>query len=198
MIDKIDSNYSYNYGKITKHSTTDTGAFEELRKNYEENGVVYEKNEKKEAVKKYEELPKKGMTEENKIEHASGLTFEQIKETVRSVIAFLKETWRMIWEDTPKASEAEDRKEAEREVEVQTLEENATVERIAPSETEVKQVLKSHNLEALNAMLTNNGRIKPARNSNLLTTYDKRGRIVSIESSDRERILHGDKNFIKQ
>ena len=128
-------------------------------------------------------------------------TFEQLKEAVRSAIAFLKETWRMIWEDTPKEEEAEDalaeQQETWEQTKAQRMEE-ITPKEAAPQESEVNKVLKSHDLKALNALITNNGRIKPARNSNLLTTYDKRGRIVQIESGTRERILHGDRNFIKQ
>ena len=195
MIDKIDSNYSYNYGKITKH-TTNTGSFEKIRKNYEKNGVVYEKNEQKSGANHPQETLYKAREEEAKVHHAAGLTLEQIKESLRSMIAFLKETWRMIWEDTPKSEDTVGKEQPENEI--QMMEETEATQEMTPAEAEVKQVLKTHDLEALNAILTNNGRIKPARNSNLLTTYDKRGRIVSIESSVRERILHGDRNFIRQ
>ena len=42
-----------------------------------------------------------------------------------------------------------------------------------------------------------NGKKHLAKNTTLLTTYDRRGRIVAIDEAERERILHGDKNFIK-
>ena len=114
MIDKIDSNYSYNYGKITKH-TTNTGSFEKIRKNYEKNGVVYEKNEQKSGANHPQETLYKAREEEAKVQHAAGLTFEQIKESLRSMIAFLKETWRMIWEDTPKSEDTVGKEQPENE-----------------------------------------------------------------------------------
>lgn len=203
MIDKIDSNYTYNnYGKVTKSDAADKGAFEDIRKNYEKNGVIYEREGKRTVTKRQEELPKQESVPKSREKSESVFTFEQLKEAVRSAIAFLKETWRMIWEDTPKEQEAQEalseRKETEIQTKAQRMEEITPVKEAAPQESEVNKVLKSHDLKALNALLTNNGRIKPARNSNLLTTYDKRGRIVQIESGTRERILHGDRNFMKQ
>lgn len=202
MIDKIYSNYTYqNYGKITKTGAADKSAFEDIRKNYEKNGVIYEREEKKSATKRQEKIPKQESAKESREKSDYVFTFEQLKEAVRSAIAFLKETWRMIWEDTPKEEEAEDalaeQQETWEQTKAQRMEE-ITPKEAAPQESEVNKVLKSHDLKALNALITNNGRIKPARNSNLLTTYDKRGRIVQIESGTRERILHGDRNFIKQ
>ena len=44
------------------------------------------------------------------------------------------------------------------------------------------------------SILTDNGNRTVAKNSTLLTYYDKRGRITEPNASDRERILYGDKN----
>lgn len=38
---------------------------------------------------------------------------------------------------------------------------------------------------------------KVARNSDLLTYYDKHGSVISVSPSDRQRILYGDKNQIE-
>ena len=72
-------------------------------------------------------------------------------------------------------------------------------ERIEEAEKQVQMqaVLKSRNLDSLAAILSENGKKHLAKNTTLLTTYDRRGRIVAIDEAERERILHGDKNFIK-
>ena len=38
---------------------------------------------------------------------------------------------------------------------------------------------------------------KAARNSDLLTYYDKHGFVINVSPSDRQRILYGDKNQIE-
>ena len=45
--------------------------------------------------------------------------------------------------------------------------------------------------------ITNNGERFLAKNSTLLTYYDRNGKLIQINASDRERILHGDKNTKK-
>ena len=45
--------------------------------------------------------------------------------------------------------------------------------------------------------LSNHGEKQLARNTDLLTQYDKRGSLVGLNSSDKDLILHGNKNQIK-
>ena len=47
------------------------------------------------------------------------------------------------------------------------------------------------------SLLTEDGNKTLARNSTLLTYYDKTGKIADVNVSDRERILHGDRNVRK-
>ena len=44
------------------------------------------------------------------------------------------------------------------------------------------------------SLLTDDGRRSVAKNSTLLTYYDKNGKLTQINASDRERILHGDRH----
>lgn len=61
-------------------------------------------------------------------------------------------------------------------------------------DTEIQKYLRSGNLEQVLSLLTDNGKRTIAKNSTLLTYYDKSGRLTSINPSDRERILHGDRH----
>ncbi|MCM1342736.1 MAG: hypothetical protein NC305_05580 [Lachnospiraceae bacterium] len=62
---------------------------------------------------------------------------------------------------------------------------------------EIRQSLREGNMEHVISLLTDNGRKTVAKNSTLLTSYDKNGRVVEPSASDRERALHGDKNSWK-
>ncbi len=61
-------------------------------------------------------------------------------------------------------------------------------------DTEIQKYLRSGNLEQVLSLLTDNGKRTIAKNSTLLTYYDKSGRLASINPSDAERILHGDRH----
>lgn len=62
---------------------------------------------------------------------------------------------------------------------------------------EIQQYLRSGNLEQVISLLTENGHKTVAKNSSLLTYYDRTGRLTSLNASDQERILHGDRNVKK-
>lgn len=62
---------------------------------------------------------------------------------------------------------------------------------------EIQKYLRSGNLEQVISLLTENGSRTMARNSSLLTYYDRTGRLTSLSASDQERILHGDRNVRK-
>lgn len=61
-------------------------------------------------------------------------------------------------------------------------------------DTEIQKYLHSGNLEQVISLLTDNGKRSIAKNSTLLTYYDKNGRLTPLNPSDSERILHGDRN----
>ncbi len=62
---------------------------------------------------------------------------------------------------------------------------------------EVQPYLKKGDLNQVISLLTDNGKKSIAMNSGLLTYYDRNGRMVEPNASDRERILHGDINTRK-
>lgn len=61
----------------------------------------------------------------------------------------------------------------------------------------IRKQLRSGNLEQVISLLTDDGKRSVAKNSTLLTYYDKNGKLTQINASDRERILHGDRNVRK-
>lgn len=62
---------------------------------------------------------------------------------------------------------------------------------------EIQPYLRSGDLNQVISLLTDNGRKAAAKNSTLLTYYDRNGRMVEPNASDRERILYGDRNTRK-
>lgn len=62
---------------------------------------------------------------------------------------------------------------------------------------EIQKHLRSGDLNQVISLLTDDGKKTIARNSSLLTYYDRNGRMVEPNASDRERILHGDINTRK-
>ena len=62
---------------------------------------------------------------------------------------------------------------------------------------EIQPYLRKGDINQVINLLTDDGRKTIARNSSLLTYYDKNGRMVEPNASDRERILHGDGNVRK-
>lgn len=65
----------------------------------------------------------------------------------------------------------------------------------AARDAKIQGHLRSGDLEQVISLLTDDGRRTVAKNSNLLTYYDKSGKLTQINASDRERILHGDRNM---
>ena len=64
----------------------------------------------------------------------------------------------------------------------------------AERDARIRKHLRSGNLDQVISLLTDDGKRSVAKNSNLLTYYDRSGKLRQINASDRERILHGDRN----
>lgn len=62
---------------------------------------------------------------------------------------------------------------------------------------EIQQSLRDGDVDQAISLLTDNGKRTVAKNSSLLTSYDKNGRVVEPGASVRERALHGDRNTWK-
>ncbi len=71
------------------------------------------------------------------------------------------------------------------------------MQRRAEQDKEIRQYLRTGNLEQVMNLVTQNGQKTMAKNSTLLTYYDRTGRIIPLSASDQERILHGDRNVKK-
>lgn len=67
----------------------------------------------------------------------------------------------------------------------------------ADKNKEIQKYLRSGNLEQVLNIVTQNGQKTMAKNSTLLTYYDRTGKIMPLSASDQERILHGDRNVKK-
>lgn len=64
----------------------------------------------------------------------------------------------------------------------------------AARDEKIRGHLRSGDLDRVISLLTDNGNRAVAKNSTLLTYYDKSGKLTQINASDKERILHGDRN----
>lgn len=151
---------------------------------------------------------------------SSGSSFLSV---VQNLIAAVKDFLYRIWNDAPAESFSEDvtPEEAERYTEEYYAMKGISPERAeekeesAHSETEadltaetpqnyeayqaardekIRGHLRSGDLEQVISLLTDDGKRSVAKNSTLLTYYDKSGKLTQINASDRERILHGDRN----
>lgn len=138
--------------------------------------------------------------------------FTSIKEIVNTAIAAVKDFFYKIWNDPqPEVSDTDADGQEESPL-LETTEQNSMP--ISQSETqyksesdyrmqealldrEIQPYLRSGDLNQVISLLTDNGKREAARNSTLLTYYDRTGRMVEPNASDRERILHGDRNTKK-
>ncbi len=59
---------------------------------------------------------------------------------------------------------------------------------------EIQEFLRIGDMDQVINLLTDNGKKTIARNSTLLTSYDKNGKVVEPSASDMERVLHGNRN----
>ncbi len=64
-------------------------------------------------------------------------------------------------------------------------------------DSEIRRHLQNGDVEQVIRLLTDNGRKTAARNSTLLTFYDRNGRVVKPDASVQERTLYGDRNTLE-
>lgn len=60
-----------------------------------------------------------------------------------------------------------------------------------------RKAARSGDLKQIERLLTENGTKRLAHNSDLLTYYDRRGKIVEMDETEKFRVLFGDKNVLK-
>ena len=140
--------------------------------------------------------------------------FDTIRSWVSVFIKSVKELLYKIWND-PVQDYISDRDETEISDEPEKLTEeylaiknseelsnpdsglHRQTERDEKQNEEIQNVLRSGNMEQIVNMVTENGQKTVAKNSTLLTYYDRTGKITPLSASDQERILHGDRNTTK-
>ncbi|MCR4617176.1 MAG: hypothetical protein K5669_03185 [Lachnospiraceae bacterium] len=61
----------------------------------------------------------------------------------------------------------------------------------------IKKALKEGDKERFKSLISEEGKKYPARNTDMLTTYNSRGRINEISASDQNKILRGDRGARK-
>lgn len=203
MVDRVGNNLGYGYPQVNekKVNTNTTGTGEKFQLDYGKEGAIYEPSS--EALKKQQ--AEKGKTsridspskaEENGVRLTlSGVAMEpdrmaekegnaesvgileKVTSIVNKVIDVIKGFISSIWNDEPKVVDEQ------------------MPEKIDASEKPKTQFEKAK-AEAEAFLASAEGK-KVARNSDLLTYYDKYGSVISVSPSDRQRILYGDKNQIE-
>lgn len=130
---------------------------------------------------------------------------ESVRTFITTAITAMKDFFDKIWNDPqPESAVQESTAEAEPSftdssvsTELVNDDSYSYARNVELLDREIRPYLKKGDLDQVINLLTDNGKKTIARNSNLLTYYDKNGRMVEPNASDRERILHGDKNTRK-
>lgn len=138
-----------------------------------------------------------------------------VQEIFRTAVAALKDFFDKIWndpkpEDAVRAEKVEQTEEASHDFAELMGDQVQAVQETAPFETaetfyqnearlnrEIQPYLRKGDLNQVINLLTDNGKKTAARNSTLLTYYDRNGRMVEPSASDSQRILYGDRNARK-
>ena len=182
MVERIGNGPSYGYPQVNEKKAN-TGTGEKFKLDYGKEGAIYEPSSetKKTAEPKQEESGVKltlsseyieEKTSASKAETQEKGVFDVLTKIVGDVFDKVKQFFLSIWNEEPKA-----------ETQVPKVEEPKTQFEKAKAEAE--------------AFLSSAEGKKAARNSDLLTYYDKHGSVINVSPSDRQRILYGDKNQIE-
>ena len=210
MIDKINSQKYYDYAKVNqqKRESAEASGF---NLNLGKEGVIYEQNEQKKTEKPKEtaleqesagvsagkasgvklEISDRGYQKSVR-EKQRGSLVEEVKKYAQIAVEFLKTVWDRVWNDKPEGLEPE---QVEQEEFPEILE-----DKIAESiytQAEIRRIFQRGNQQEIADFISNHGEKQLAKNTELLTQYDKTGSLVGISNSDKDLILHGDRNQMK-
>lgn len=221
MVDRVGNGPGYGYTQVNekKVNTNAAGAGEKFQLNYGKEGAIYEPSSealkrqqtekgsasKNDTAAKAEEngvrLTLTGTTTETakKAENEGNVTSGGILDTVTSIVNKLIDAIKgfisSIWNEEPKVENTA----ASEDVDLQKTS-DAAIERTTDTdkieEEKPKTQFEKAKAEAEAFLASAEGK-KVARNSDLLTYYDKHGSVISVSPSDRQRILYGDKNQIE-
>lgn len=168
-----------------------------------EKGVVYEPShaepakllQETEAAKeagKPAELTEEMVRAETGEEPRGSLT-AWLRELGGRLLTFLKGVWSNIW-NGPEAPAEAPAAEAEETEAAEVTAETAPAE---AARDELSEIIADHDLDRLVRFVTADGEKKPARSTDLLTIYNRYGRVNTVDPSDRKKILEGNFNDIK-
>lgn len=198
MINRVDNNSSYNqYTKVNTHKNDiPEGQF---TLDYDNSGVIYEKEQDKDDANS--SVPK-GVELDLSVGNGNK-TATTAKENIaivyiRKAIEVAKEKFsaflNYIW---PSETDTQVQSDEQVNSAVEAVSETASVKAETEEQPTIDDILKSGDISELERYLSENGEKTLAKNSGLLTFYDKSGKIVNVDSSDSNRILHGDRNSWK-
>lgn len=91
----------------------------------------------------------------------------EVKERLSGIKEFLKIFWDRIWNGSPAEDEMEYKEKS----------------------------ISEMNLEEVSNYVSENGHKRLAKNSDILTTYNRHGKIVEINPSEKNKIFHGNKSW---
>ena len=216
MVDRVGSNPGYGYPQVNdkKVNTNTTGTGEKFQLDYGKEGAIYEPSSEalkrqqaeKTSLKKAEESAKaeedgvrltlsSAATEQVKNEADTGTLTGGILDAVTSIVNkvfdVIKGFISSIWNDEPKVNDSVDVSD----IGAEAYEKGSAIPEEIKAEKPKTQFEKAK-AEAEAFLASSEGK-KVARNSDLLTYYDKHGTVINVSPSDRQRILYGDKNQIE-
>ena len=219
MVNKIDGNNYYVYTKPKKVNISDNN--EKFSLDYEKDesqaGLKDKKeisdSEKEQAAERSGvriEISGRGMEQQKQAEttehpNASGTTslLDTIRTFLTAAVTAIKDIFGKIWNnplsedavrDMPEMSATAETPES---ISTAVIPGDTETQEVEDSEREIQKHLQNGDMEQVIRILTDNGKKVPARNSTLLTSYDRNGRMVQLDASVRQRTLYGDKNTRK-
>ena len=199
MIDKVNLKDYYNQyqPKQGKKMTSEEVDFPFAK---DDPGVIYEPSAraKKEAnrtahanAQKEQEsrrVEKSDYEQKEKTEPAqTSSVFAGIQKVVSEAVSYVKEFFLRIWngDDVGAANQNAGSQSSEGKIGSEA------------GAVDVKELLKKRDLVALERFLTEDGAKMPAHSTDLLTTYDKSGKLVALNASDKRKILQGNYDDVK-
>ncbi|MDE5801656.1 MAG: hypothetical protein K2I22_01925 [Lachnospiraceae bacterium] len=214
MVNKVDGNNYYVYTNQKKIDLPDTGekfglgyqnnespteakdnkeVFDQEKQRAERGGVMLElsgrgRDAGADRQKQMETAKAQGESESKQVP-----LLETIRTYVMAAITAVREFFYKIWNEQPQEDVSQEP--------VEIIDVSDEVSGLAADEErwnrEIQQSLRDGDMDQVIKLLTENGKRTVAKNSTLLTSYDKNGRVVEPNASDRERALHGDRNTWK-
>lgn len=180
--------------ETTKKEDADSKAAKAKKEAAERNGVKLELS--KDAASRENGWHKPQLTDKDTLSVEPKSLITSIQSLFTDMIQYVKDFFYKIWNDTDSEKSLEVSENADEESFETTLQESLKKTQ-AEEEALLKKALHTGDLPQVIDILTDNGTKTIAKNSTLLTYYDKNGRVVEPNASDRERILHGDRGSRK-